>query len=141
VAKKQYKLDDVARDIMHDVLVSVPSGTTVRATLQEMAEHDVDFAVVAKTGGAIVGIYTLSDEMGEIRHDEGGAFLDKLIDDEMNENLAVVAPTEKCVEVVRVLSDRRIHHVVVVERLIPIGVIGTKEINKWYIATHGGKGV
>lgn len=136
LSKKRFTPEDTAKDIMQPVVMVSP-GTVVRTVLELIDSKGVDYAVIAKSNGQVTGIYSLSDTMAEINSpDHGEALLTTPIDNYMTQNLVVVAPTDKCYDIVKVLHEAHIHRAVVVERLSPIGIVSQRDLNHWFIEVH-----
>lgn len=137
MSERKYSLNDTARDLMHEIEVQVVKGTPVIEVLELMDEKNADFAVITKSDGQISGVYSLTNEIDVLNYpDQGQALLDAIIDDVMINTPVVVSPNDSCEYIARVLRDRHIHRVVVVERLNPIGIVDQKSINRWFVRAN-----
>jgi len=112
-------------DVMRSRLVAVAPDATGRAAIRRMAEADVGSVVVCDAS-RIVGIFT---ERDVLRLAGEGVDLDATrVADVMTRDVATVGPDTELLAAARLMGERRIRHLPVVEGENVLGVVGIRDI-------------
>ena len=112
-------------DVMRSRLVAVAPDTAGRAAIGRMAEADVGSVVVCD-GSRLVGIFT---ERDVLRLAGEGVDLDATrVADVMTRDVATVTPDTDLLAAARLMGERRVRHLPVVEGENVLGVVGIRDI-------------
>jgi len=112
-------------DVMRSRLVAVAPDATGRAAIRRMAEADVGSVVVCDAS-RLVGIFT---ERDVLRLAGEGVDLDATrVADVMTRDVATVTPDTELLAAARLMGERRIRHLPVVEGENVLGVVGIRDI-------------
>lgn len=110
---------------MRSRLVAVAPDTAGRAAIRRMAEADVGSVVVCD-GSRLVGIFT---ERDVLRLAGEGVDLDATrVADVMTRDVATVTPDTELLAAARLMGERRVRHLPVVEGENVLGVVGIRDI-------------
>ena len=110
---------------MRSRLVAVAPDATGRGAIRRMAEADVGSVVVCD-GSRLVGIFT---ERDVLRLAGEGVDLDATrVADVMTRDVATVTPDTELLAAARLMGERRIRHLPVVEGENVLGVVGIRDI-------------
>jgi CBS domain-containing protein len=112
-------------DVMNLRLVSVRPEDEVRLAIARMNEENVGSVAVCR-GTELVGIFTERDVLRLAG--EGPGFLDVKIGDVMTTQVVTVAPDDDVVAAARLMSERRIRHLPVVEGGNVLGIAGIRDV-------------
>jgi CBS domain-containing protein len=110
-------------------VASAPPDTTVSALLDLLAEHRIGAVVVSADGGTVTGIVSERDVVRKLRT-AGAALLDAPISDLMTADVVVSAPGDTVEDLMRLMTERRIRHVPVVDRGRIAGIISIGDVVK-----------
>jgi len=105
-------------------VVSVRPDETVGVAIARMLEESVGGVVVCD-GDRLVGIFTERDVLRLAG--EGPAFTDVRVGDVMTPNVVTVAPDDEVVDAARLMGERQIRHLPVVQDGNVLGLIGIRE--------------
>jgi CBS domain-containing protein len=112
-------------DVMRARLVTVAPGHTVQQAVALMLEEDVG-AVVVSEDARLVGIFT---ERDVLRLAGKGADLAALrVDEVMTTRLVTASPDDDILAVARLMGERRIRHVPVLQGEHVVGVVGIRDV-------------
>ena len=112
-------------EVMRSRLVAVAPDATGRAAVRRMAEADVG-SVVVWGASRLVGVFT---ERGVLRLAGEGVDLDATrVADVMTRDVATVTPDTELLAAARLMGERRIRHLPVVEGENVLGVVGIRDI-------------
>ena len=112
-------------DVMSARLVQVEPGATVREAARRMTEQGVGSVAVCE-GARLVGIFT---ERDLLRLSAAGADLDSTsVGDEMTRALVTVSADADIVAAARLMGERGIRHLPVVEGENLLGVVGIRDV-------------
>ena len=112
-------------DVMTVRIVSVEPGDSVAHTIQRMIDEDVGAITVCELG-RIVGIFSERDVLRLAAGSE--AFTTKRVDEVMTRRLFTVAPDDDIVAVARLMGERRVRHVPVVEDDRLLGIVSARDV-------------
>ncbi len=106
-------------------VATVTPGTTVRALLAVLAEHNIGAVVVSPGGGRIAGIVSERDVVRGL-HEYGAGLLDTPVSDIMTTPVRTCAPEDRVDGLRRIMTEHRVRHLPVVrdDRLVGIVSIG-----------------
>ncbi|WP_020595531.1 CBS domain-containing protein [Spirosoma panaciterrae] len=109
-----------------NALYSVSSGQTVLAALELMAEKNIG-AVLVVDNGVLTGIFSERDYARKIilkgRHSD-----DTTIADVMTANVITIAPDQSLEECMRIMSDKHIRHLPVMDKNELVGIISINDV-------------
>jgi CBS domain-containing protein len=112
-------------DVMSARLVQVEPGATVREAARRMTEEGVGSVAVCD-GSRLTGIFT---ERDVLRLAAGGTDLDATtVGDEMTRALVTVSADADIVAAARIMGERRIRHLPVVEGENLLGMVGIRDV-------------
>jgi CBS domain-containing protein len=112
-------------DVMSSRLVQVAPDVTVQEAIGRMAEANVGSVAVTE-GSRLVGIFT---ERDVLRLASERARLDDVrIGDVMTKNLVTVSAEDDIVAAARVMGERRIRHLPVVQGENLLGIVGIRDV-------------
>ncbi len=112
-------------DVMNLRLVSVAPGDTVREAIARMLAENVGSVAVCD-GSRLVGIFTERDVL-ELAG-EGASPDDVPVRDVMTTDLVTVSADDDIVSAARLMGERRIRHLPVVEGENLLGVVGIRDV-------------
>jgi CBS domain-containing protein len=112
-------------DVMTVRLVEVPPDATVRSAVSRMSEANVG-AVVVCDRARLVGIFT---ERDVLRLAGAGRALDDLrVGEVMTRDVVSVSPDDDVLAAARLMGERRIRHLPVVQGEHVLGVVGIRDV-------------
>jgi CBS domain-containing protein len=112
-------------DVMSTRLVQVEPGASVRQAARRMTEEGVGSVAVCD-GSRLAGIFT---ERDILRLAAAGADLDATsVGDEMTRALVTVSADDDIVAAARIMGERRIRHLPVVQGENLLGVVGIRDV-------------
>jgi CBS domain-containing protein len=112
-------------DVMPLRLVSVRPDESVQLAIARMLEEGVGSVAVVKEG-RLVGIFTERDVLRLAG--EGAAFPDVNVGDVMTRALLTIGPDDDVLAAARLMAERRIRHVPVVQDGLIFGIVGIRDI-------------
>jgi CBS domain-containing protein len=111
-------------DVMSLRVVSVRPEETVEVAIARMLEENVGGVLVCD-GDRLVGIFTERDVLRLAG--EGDRFAGLRLADVMTRRVVTVSPDDQVVEAARLMGERRIRHLPVVQDGNVLGLIGIRE--------------
>lgn len=112
-------------DVMSARLVQVEPSATVREAARRMTEEGVGSVAVCD-GSRLAGIFT---ERDVLRLAAAGTDLDNTsVEDEMTRTLVTVSAEDDIVAAARLMGERRIRHLPVVQGENLLGVVGIRDV-------------
>jgi CBS domain-containing protein len=112
-------------DVMPLRLVSVQPGESVQVAIARMLEEGIG-AVAVVEEGRLAGIFTERDVLRLAG--EGAAFPDVNVGDVMTRSLVTIGPDDDVLAVARLMGERRIRHLPVVQEGQIFGVVGIRDV-------------
>lgn len=119
-------------DVMGLRLVSVGPDETVQVAIARMLEENVGSVAVCD-GSRLVGIFTERDVL-RLAGQEGG-FEGVRVSDVMTRTLVTASPDDDVAEAARVMGERRIRHLPVVQGENVLGLIGIRDVLRVLVET------
>lgn len=112
-------------DVMHHGIISCQADTPVSQVATMMRDHDISSVVVLSGGDELCGIITQSDMIKTlgIRHFERRPW-NLLAEHIMTAEVVTAAPSMSLDEAASLMTERRIHRLVVVDPATPTKPIG-----------------
>ena len=111
-------------DVMSLRLVAVKPDETVQVAIARMLEENVGSVAVCD-GGRLVGIFTERDVLRLAG--AGERFAELRVEDAMTRSVVTVSPDDDVVEAARVMGERQIRHLPVVQDGNVLGLVGIRE--------------
>lgn len=111
-------------DVMSLRVVSVRPEETVQVAIARMLEENVGGVLVCESD-RLLGIFTERDVLRLTG--EGGRFGDVRVGDVMTRSVLTVSPDDEVLEAARLMGERRVRHLPVVEDGNVLGLIGIRE--------------
>jgi CBS domain-containing protein len=113
-------------EVMSVRLVSVRPDETVAVAIARMLEANVGGVVVCEAGGVLAGIFTERDVLRLAG--EGPHFLEALVRDAMTPRPITVSADDDIVSAARLMGERRVRHLPVVQDGQVLGVVGIRDV-------------
>jgi CBS domain-containing protein len=110
-------------------VTSAPPDTSVADLLELLAEHGIGAVVVSTDGVAVAGIVSERDVVRAMRT-AGAELLTAPVADVMTADVVVAAPEEPVEALMRLMTERRIRHVPVVDAGRLVGIISIGDVVK-----------
>ena len=112
-------------DIMTTRLVNAAPGETVREAVRRMSDAGVGSVAVCE-GSRLVGILTERDVLGLAAR---GADLDVVpVEEAMTEGVVTASPADDILDAARLMGERHIRHLPVVQGENLLGVVGIRDV-------------
>jgi CBS domain-containing protein len=112
-------------DVMALRLVSVRPEEAVQVAIARMVEENVGSVVVCD-GDRLVGMFTERDVLRLAG--EGDRFAEFRVGDVMTRAVVTAAPDDEVIDAARLMGERRIRHLPVVEDGNVLGLVGMREV-------------
>ncbi|MGH3057874.1 MAG: CBS domain-containing protein [Gaiellaceae bacterium] len=112
-------------DVMNLRLVSVRPEETIQVAIARMCEENVGSVAVCE-GSRLVGIFTERDVL-RLAGQEGG-LSDARVGDVMTTALVTVDPDDDVLAAARVMSEKQIRHLPVVQGGNVLGLVGIRDV-------------
>jgi CBS domain-containing protein len=112
-------------DVMSLRIVSVRPDETVQVAIARMLEENVGSVAVCE-GDRLVGIFTERDVLRLAG--EGRGFLELEVGDVMTRRLATVSPDVDVLDAARLMGERQIRHLPVLQGEHLLGIVGIREV-------------
>ncbi len=112
-------------DVMAFRVVKVAPDDTVRVAIARMLEENVGSVAVCE-GERLVGIFTERDVLRLAG--EGPDFAEIRVGDVMTRQLVTLAPDDDILDAARLMGERKIRHLPVLEGENLLGVVGIREV-------------
>ncbi len=107
-------------------VVSCNADETVAAAVARMTDNNIGSVVVLRED-SVVGIFTERDVLRGL-HQNGGGFLDNLLEDSMVTKVIVVNPNQTIDEALQIMNEYRIRHLPVVEENRVVSVLSVRDL-------------
>lgn len=120
--------DAHVKEMMSAPVVHVAPHATVAQALRAMIDHDIG-AIVVVEGETAVGIFTERDLTRRILDDEG--LLSREVREVMSTPVTTVGPDDQVSLVVKLMSERKIRRVPVVEDDRLAGIVTERDLLQW----------
>jgi CBS domain-containing protein len=112
-------------DVMVFRVVKVSPDDTVSVAIARMLEENVGSVGVCE-GEKLVGIFTERDVLRLAG--EGSQFADVRVGDVMTRQLVTLAPDDDILDAARLMGERKIRHLPVLEGENLLGIVGIREV-------------
>ena len=122
------RISDILRRKGHDV-ATVRPDETVREFIARVAELRIGALVVSEDGQRVDGIVSERDVMRGL-HASGASLLHSPVSSIMTVEVASCAPSASVDDLMRLMTDRRIRHVPVVEDDRLVGIVSIGDVVK-----------
>ena len=112
-------------DVMSIRVVSVTPADSAQLAIARMLEENVGSVAVCE-GHQLVGIFTERDVLRLAG--EGGELTELKVGDVMTRSPVTVSPDDDALEAAKLMSERRIRHLPVVQDGMVLGVLGIRDV-------------
>jgi CBS domain-containing protein len=112
-------------DVMSLRVVKVSPEDPVRVAIARMLEESIGSVAVCE-GERLVGIFTERDVLRLAG--EGPEFAEVKVGDVMTRNPVTISPDDEILAAARVMSERRIRHLPIVQGENLLGIVGIREV-------------
>jgi CBS domain-containing protein len=117
--------------------LSVPPDITVAGAVEVLNRQQVG-SVLVMDGGKLVGIFTERDILRRVVGERRDPATTRVAD-VMTRDLVVMRPSSSVVDAMRVISEKRIRHVPVVDGDTVVGVVSQGDLNHWLVRNREGQ--
>jgi CBS domain-containing protein len=117
--------------------LSIPPDVAVAAAVELLIRNQVG-SVLVLDHGRLVGIFTERDVLRRVvgeRRDPATTRVSEV----MTRDLVVMRPSSSVVDAMRVISEKRIRHIPVVEGGAVVGVVSQGDLNHWLVRNREGQ--
>ncbi len=117
--------------------LTIAPDLTVAAAAEVLIRNQVG-SVLVMDGGRLVGIFTERDILRRVvgeRRDPGTTRVAEV----MTRELVVMRPSSSVVDAMRVISEKRIRHIPVVDGGNVVGVVSQGDLNHWLVRNREGQ--
>lgn len=122
------QIKDVLSSKPHTTAITTAPDATVRDLLAALAEHNVGALVVSGDGESVAGIVSERDVVRHLQRDE--AVLDAPVSQIMTTTVTSCQGGDDVVSLMRLMTDKRIRHVPVLDGERLVGVISIGDVVK-----------
>lgn len=112
-------------DVMRLRVVSVRPDESVQLAIARMLEENIGSVAVCE-GDRLVGIFTERDVLRLAGH--GEALAELRVGDVMTTSLATVSPDDEILDAAKLMGDKKIRHLPVVQDGNLLGVVGIRDV-------------
>lgn len=122
------KISDVVRR-KGSTVATVPPSATVTMLLERLTEHDVGAMVVRGPDGSLTGIVSERDVVRQLQV-HGAALLSFPVESIMTTDVVTCTPHDSVEDVMRLMTERRVRHVPVVDHGMLAGIVSIGDVVK-----------
>ena len=122
------QIKDVLSAKAHDGALTIAPDVTVRDLLGVLADNNVGALVVSADGHGVAGIVSERDVVRHLQRDEG--VLDAAVSQIMTTTVTSCEGDDDVVSLMRLMTDKRIRHVPVLDDERLVGVISIGDVVK-----------
>jgi CBS domain-containing protein len=109
-------------------VVTISPEAGVRDLLALLAEHNVGALIVSTDGTSVDGIVSERDVVRHLHHD--GTVINQRVSDIMTADVATCPPDTQLDDLMKVMTERRIRHVPVVDDGRLVGIVSIGDVVK-----------
>jgi CBS domain-containing protein len=117
--------------------LSIAPDVTVAAAAELLIRNQVG-SVLVLDQGRLVGIFTERDVLRRVVGERRDPATTR-VSDVMTRDLVVMRPSASVVDAMRVISEKRIRHIPVVEGGAVVGVVSQGDLNHWLVRNREGQ--
>jgi CBS domain-containing protein len=119
---------DLARGVMTSEVVTVGPDEPVEAAIRAMLDHDIGAVVVARDGEPL-GLFTERDVTRRVL--DGEDLLHRSVSEVMSAPAVTAAADTEVVEIFKLMNDRRIRRLPIVEDGKLVGIVTERDLLRW----------
>ncbi|HYX79977.1 MAG TPA: CBS domain-containing protein [Actinomycetota bacterium] len=119
---------DLARGVMTSEVVTVGPDDPVETAIRAMLDHDIGAVVVARDGEPL-GLFTERDVTRRVL--DGEDLLHRPVSEVMSAPAVTVAADTEVVEIFKLMNDRRIRRLPIVEDGKLVGIVTERDLLRW----------
>jgi len=136
-AERKIQLSEPVRSLLRQkgqTVWSIPPEATVYDAIEQMADKKIG-ALVVMRAGRLDGIVTERDYARKVIL-KGKHSRETLVRDIMTEQVLFVTPSQLIDECMRLMTSRRVRHLLVLEGENVVGIVSMGDLVNWIIASH-----
>lgn len=122
------RIGDVLRAKASREVVTISPDAGVRELIASLAEHNVGALIVSTDGTTVAGIVSERDVVRHLHHD--GTVVNNTVRAIMTENVETCDEDTVLDELMKIMTERRIRHVPVVDGARLVGIISIGDVVK-----------
>ena len=126
------RISDVLKDKNHK-LVTVPANAPIGQAVSRMRDEQVGALIVNTANGRLIGVLSERDIVLGL-HAHGAALLGMAVDDVMRLGVPTASPSDSIIDTMKVMTERRVRHLPVVEDDTVVGLVSIGDITKYRLA-------
>jgi CBS domain-containing protein len=119
---------DLARGVMTSEVVTIGPGEPVEVAIRAMLDHDIGAVVVARNGEPL-GLFTERDVTRRVL--DGEDLLHRSVSEVMSAPAVTAAADTEVVEIFKLMNDRRIRRLPIVEDGKLVGIVTERDLLRW----------
>lgn len=119
---------DLARGVMTSDVVTVGPDEPVEVAIRAMLDHDIGAVVVARDGEPL-GLFTERDVTRRVL--DGEELLHRSVSEVMSAPAVIAAADTEVVEIFKLMNDRRIRRLPIVEDGKLVGIVTERDLLRW----------
>ena len=109
-------------------VVTIPPEAGVRDLVAALAEHNVGALIVSSDGSTVEGIVSERDVVRHLHH--AGTVVNNTVSDIMTTDVETCEPDVLLDDLMKIMTDKRIRHVPVVEDGALVGIVSIGDVVK-----------
>ncbi len=127
-------------DVMHQGVVTSPTGASVMDAARQMLEHGIHAVVVVADDGRAVGVVSQTDVVLARQGRTVEQAADLKVGDIMTPSLVSCTSDRKLSEAITLMTRNRVHRLVVVEdqagKLMPVGILSMTDVIRQFFSRN-----
>ena len=122
------RIGDVLGAKPSQAVVTIPPEAGVRDLVAALAEHNVGALIVSSDGSTVEGIVSERDVVRHLHH--AGTVVNNTVGDIMTTDVETCEPDVLLDDLMKIMTDKRIRHVPVVEDGALVGIVSIGDVVK-----------
>lgn len=133
-------MDDLVESIMSPNPYCVEENQLVQQVLGEMAENNLDYAIVIDKYGQVVGIFESQTISDAIAHNEEENLLSSPIGNYVHNLFHRISPKDTILDAAKKIDNLRLHYLVVIVGITPVGIVSHTSLIRWLVNRNDSSG-
>ena len=117
-----------SKDFKHRTVVTIEPNETILAAIQKLSEHDRGSLPVCNSKGELAGIITERDIVRKAFAQSDASMQKLRVKDVMSTQIIIGSPDDDLSYAIRVMKERRIRHLPIMDKLKVIGMISMRDL-------------
>jgi CBS domain-containing protein len=109
-------------------VVTIAPEASVRDLVAQLAHHRIGAVVVSRDGASVLGIVSERDVVRRLDGADSAPLLDRLVSELMTTSVVTCTPDSSVDDVMKIMTERRVRHVPVVEDSRLIGLVSIGDV-------------